>query len=438
MAGALLALAGLGAYLGWFHRFFDNDPPEPVPPVVAQVEPSSGGAPPAPRPTPIKGLIREVSERTRGTSNGDVHIRTIDGAYYDLQLIGEFVALKSTTDDMEVQVRQAPWQGTSRSISTNVAVAANVVGDRVGFYVGRRSGLYVNGQSTPLPDEGSAIALPKGGRVARIDGKLSMIWPDHSEIRVIMHSYYLDLTVDLANARAGKIGGLFGNFDGNAANDLMSRDGTAVAWPELVANVAGGQDARKALYGIFGHSWRIGQRDSLFDYDSGESTSTWTDLDFPYAAVSTRSLDEAARQRARQICSDAGITDTHFLDNCIIDVASTGDSQFTQSAMQAQEAVKLKVGFHCQPLPLGGHMCTNYEPTLPEARIGAAFKIDIETMNDGAKTTEAFDCTLIDKLRRASCTIRTKGRVFVGSKLLRQYALDNGETHKEELEMKRE
>jgi hypothetical protein len=242
---------------------------------------------------------------------------------------------------------------------------------------------------------------------------------------------YIDYQVELAPGRAGKVNGLLGGFRGNAATDLVSRDGVELAWPELTANIPGGRNKRKTLYGIFGNSWRIRQEESLFDYAPGESTGTWTDLDFPYAVISSRSLDEAARQKAEQKCRQAGAADDHFLANCIIDVAATGDAQFAQSAVQAEASVKLPQGLHCQSMPLQGSRCTYYEPSLPSARIGALFQFSLETIDGGSKQTEPFDCTRIDTIRRASCTIVTKGEVFAGSNVVTRYELESGETYEE-------
>ena len=41
-----------------------------------------------------------------GGSNGDPHLKTIDGKRYDLQAAGEYVLLRSADDSMEVQARQ--------------------------------------------------------------------------------------------------------------------------------------------------------------------------------------------------------------------------------------------------------------------------------------------------------------------------------------------
>jgi hypothetical protein len=49
-----------------------------------------------------------------GTEWGDPHLVTFDGATYDFQSAGEFVAVKSTVDDYQIQVRQEPWKGSRR------------------------------------------------------------------------------------------------------------------------------------------------------------------------------------------------------------------------------------------------------------------------------------------------------------------------------------
>ncbi len=44
-------------------------------------------------------------------SYGDPHQMTFSRAEYDFQAAGEFTLVKSTTDDLEVQVRQEPFPG---------------------------------------------------------------------------------------------------------------------------------------------------------------------------------------------------------------------------------------------------------------------------------------------------------------------------------------
>jgi hypothetical protein len=413
---ALLGAAGLAAYVWTFISAGPVPPPPPVP-----------SSPSPPRPTDLD--VADQGDVTisfdDATSSGDVHIHTADGFYYDLQLVGEFTALKSTADDLEIQVRQGPWQGSSKTISTNLAVAMNVAGDRVGIYVGRNS-ILVNGQAIPIPDQ--PVALPKGGQIAPGNNRISVIWPDQTTAQVMSHGSYLDLLVELDNSRSGKVAGLFGNFDRNPVNDLTTRDGV------LIAGRSPAQDPKEfqqRLYQQFGNSWRIRQADSLFTYGPGESTATWTDLAFPYQIVSAQSLDQTVRQHAEDVCKQAGITVSQFLLDCILDVGETGEAQFAQSTSQMEAAVKLPEGLVCQQAPLGGDKCTNYRPSLPDARIGTRYRFTIETMVGTSKQVESFDCSLIDASRRASCGIKTKGAVFDGSNTVASYTLDSGEPHED-------
>ena len=61
---------------------------------------------------------------------GDVHNITFDRAVFDFQAVGEFVGVKSTTDDFELQIRTAPWS-TRRDVSIMTAVAMRVNHHRV-------------------------------------------------------------------------------------------------------------------------------------------------------------------------------------------------------------------------------------------------------------------------------------------------------------------
>ncbi|MBR0851715.1 VWD domain-containing protein [Bradyrhizobium diazoefficiens] len=422
---ALVALVGVAGALQWL---WQQTHKRTEPPPVVKAE---SVRPPEPEPEPVRGLIHEVDERDVASSNGDVHIRTADGAYYDFQLVGEFVALRSDSNDLEVQVRQRPWQGSSRTVSTNTAVAVGVAGDRVSFGSGSGGGLYVNGKATQLA-AGEAMALPKGGKIGVSNGALAVIWPDESEVRIVPHGTWLDVVVELVKSRAGHVAGLFGNFDGDPKNDVVARDGTRV---ELSSTDA--KELRRKLYDVFGQSWRLRQSESLFDYAAGESTATFTDLKFPYEIVTTASLETGARARAEEICKRAGSIAASFLDSGILDVVVTGDAGFTESALKLQESVKLPEGFQCQDMASGGDKCTNYEPSLANARVGSPFRIDLDTMTGDVKGTESFDCTLVDAARRASCTIRTRGKVFAGAVITTRYTLDSGEVREEKGTMER-
>jgi hypothetical protein len=254
------------------------------------------------------------------TSSGDPHVRTFDGVFYDPMFAGEFVAVRSTNDDLEVQVRQEPFGDTS-SVSLDTAVAMRVAGDRIGIYARRDEPLLVNGEP---PMSASAVELSGGGRIVIADASYAVVWPDGTTVQVGVSQLYVDLTVVLAPERAAQVEGLFGDFDGNPRDDLILSSGEAVDWTRLADDPIGFRD-------VFADAWRITTEASLFDYLPGESSETFTDRSFPSVSW-LENLSEADRGRGEQVCRAAGVVESEFLEDCVLDVAVTGDADFALSA----------------------------------------------------------------------------------------------------------
>ena len=106
----------------------DDDPPPPPPP---------------PSPPKCKGGC------PGGQSNGDPHIVTFDRLGYDFQAAGEFILVEASQEDITMQIRQEPVNG-SDTVSTNTAVAVNINGDRVGIYARQNNELMVNSNPTTI------------------------------------------------------------------------------------------------------------------------------------------------------------------------------------------------------------------------------------------------------------------------------------------------
>ena len=123
-----------------------------------------------------------------GRSYGDPHLSSFDGANYSFQTVGEFVLVKSTKNDLEIQCRQRPQND---NFSLNTAVAINVAGDRVGIYAENKpdfdpSPLRVNG--APIQLSGRTYFLPHGGNI-RLTGRNYIItYPTGEIVNVEMRS----------------------------------------------------------------------------------------------------------------------------------------------------------------------------------------------------------------------------------------------------------
>jgi hypothetical protein len=278
--------------------------------------------PPPPPPPPCTGNC--------GRTSGDPHLTTFDGLHYDFQGAGEFVLVTSATDDLAIQVRQRPWFSFLRGgVSVNVAIGARVAGATVTLAArGLPSPVTtVDGVETTLP--AGTTTLPGGGALERAGDAITVRWPDGTALTVRHTGGAVpNLELSLAAARAGQVTGLLGDADGDPSDDLRTRGGQIVGVPPL---------DRATLYDRFGDSWRVTDAESLLPYRPGESTATFTDRSFPAELVAAEDLGDTGAAEA--LCRAGGVVLPGHLDDCILDVAATGEAGFTVAAASAQRFV---------------------------------------------------------------------------------------------------
>ena len=264
---------------------------------------------------------------------GDVHLTTFDGLAYNFQGAGEYTLARSTADDLEVQVRTEPATG-SRLVSLITAVAARVDGHRVAEYAdGPQVDATIDGHPVALTT--GEHPLPGGGALTQYGGddpETAISWPDGSWVSITPASgftgfSYFAVTMSLAPGRTKMVTGLLGDADGNQANDLTSRTGTAI--PATAPSY-------DQLYHTFGDTWRIAQSASLFDYAPGTSTETFTDRTFPDRIVTVDDLTSAQRAAASITCAAYGVTASVPLDDCLLDVGLTGDPALATGSAEDQ------------------------------------------------------------------------------------------------------
>jgi len=288
------------------------------------------------------------------STEGDPHLKTIDGTSYDFQAAGEFVLLRG--EDLEIQTRQTavstegplgPNQhtGLTSCVSLNTAVAVRVGTHRITYQPGPNaeadpSGLQlrIDGKLTRMLPRG--ITLPTGERILRTSAPGGIQIEAVGGTAVIITPAFWDyyrvwfMNVDTRNARETE--GLIGSIAPGSWLPALP-DGSTLG-PRPAALAQRYQD----LYQKFGNAWRVTDATSLFDYAFGASTKTFTDETWPgdaprscairqqKAPLKTLTQEEAARQ-----CSGINAADRRA--NCIQDVMATGESGFAKTYLLTEQ-----------------------------------------------------------------------------------------------------
>ncbi len=276
-----------------------------------------GGAPPSEDPQPPP---------PEGGSAGDTHLTTFDGVHYDFQVVGEYTLVRSTKDDLLVQVRQVPVKGP-RVASVNQAVALKVGSQRVtitlqnGKPVLRVDGAIVGGALPALKAGSLTQAITAFGDTYQVT------WSDGTIAHVNqLGAAALNVTIVPNPSRRAGLEGLLGNFDGSPDNDLIAKG------RNLGVNVS-----REDINRTLADAWRVDQGESLFDYEPGRTTASYVDPQFPAKDADAGRI--ANRETAEKTCREEGITDQHLLDDCILDLAVTNEFLFASQYAHAQQVL---------------------------------------------------------------------------------------------------
>ncbi len=256
-----------------------------------------------------------------GGSNGDPHLRTVDGSRYDLQAAGEYVMLRAPDGSVEIQARQEP---RGANVTINTAVAARVNGHRVPFYVAEAGPptVLVDGQGI---DAGvAATDLGAGARLTQYQRGFELDFPDGTKLWALsLGSWGINLLVLPSNELRRDGRGLIAGVPSSAQFRVPALpDGSPLPAP------VDRHDHYRLLYEVLAPAWRVTADTSLFDYDGGTTTDSFTVAGFPpeTAPLTAQDIDQALFAGALQTC--AAVTDSDLVSQCAFDVAITGESQF--------------------------------------------------------------------------------------------------------------
>lgn len=274
--------------------------------------------------------VANVKGSNCGTTGGDPHLKTFDGARIDLQQVGEFLA--AHTDDFEVQIRTAPW-GSSETISVVSGLAISFGDHRLTVQLGQDPMMLLDGSPLDMSDY-EPVELGDYGITYWAD-VLAVRGPDGlaaGASGVSPGSGALHVAVDTGVADR-QWQGLMGDANGDRHNDFQSRDGTILPQPATQSD----------YYASVSNTWRISDAESLFDYQPDENTATFTDMTFPRTIMTFDDIDPGLRQQAATVCITAGVTEPHALQDCIFDFAVTSDMSFVRASQYLSRASLLQL-----------------------------------------------------------------------------------------------
>ncbi len=186
-----------------------------------------------------------------GGSNGDPHMKTVDGSRYDLQAAGEYVLLRSPDSSVEMQARQEP-RGEVATINT--AVATKVNDHRVGFYMSETGSPEVKIDGQPVAaDAVGSTDLGTGATLSSYQRGYELDFPDGTKLWALsMGSWGINVLVLPSDALRADGVGIIARVPSDARFRIPALpDGSTLPAP------ANHDEHYQELYGTFAPAWRV-------------------------------------------------------------------------------------------------------------------------------------------------------------------------------------
>jgi len=246
-------------------------------------------------------------------SIGDTHLQTLDGLLYDFQAAGDFV-LAQADPDFVVQTRQVSGAPSWPLADINHAVATQMGKSRVAICV-LPTRLFVDGKLDDLGD-GKTLSLPGGVKVYR-GGNSYAVMRDggdimNAQINSNSANTWINVTVGVGRSASRNAHGLLANHNGNVG-ELAARSGTVFAAPVSFTD----------LYHPYADSWRVQPKETLLSPCGDKNIETGV-ASKPFYA---NDLDPKLAERARAVCTAAGVKEGPQLDACTLDTAVLGGAE---------------------------------------------------------------------------------------------------------------
>lgn len=298
----------------------------------------------------------------RSYTEGDPHIRTIDGVNYDFQSAGEFVLLRG--EGLEIQTRQTavetelplgpnPYTGLSSCVSVNTAVAVRIGPHRI-TYQPDPEGLQLRIDGTPVQMTAQGILLPSGGRIigTTASGGLQIEAPGGTVVVITpgwwnnYRMWYLNIDARHVRATEGVMGAI-------APGSWLP----ALPNGSFLKPTTDPHQRYVDLYETFADAWRVTEATSLFRYTDQLPMKTFTVRSWPGENRQSCSLPPVdiegqgpprkppvkplKLEVAQQHCRDIDAEDRRA--NCVQDVMATGEPGFAKTYLATEKIERNKV-----------------------------------------------------------------------------------------------
>ena len=244
---------------------------------------------------------------TTAHGNGDTHLETFGGTYYDFQAQGTFTLAQNS--NMTVQNEQVSGAPNWPDAAVNAAVGARMGTDT--FALCGSGSVYLDNSAETLAS-GQSVTLASGDVVSRSGDVYTVTDPQGDSVTATWQGTYVDVQVGLGQYPEA-VSGLLANAPGTD-NELETSTGQIIDTPVDL----------QTLYSTYGDSWRVPPTGSLVavcnDPAQNEDPSTpfWAD-----------ELTPAQQSQGEAVCEKDGVTNQTLVEACTLDVAVLGTAAAT-------------------------------------------------------------------------------------------------------------
>ena len=255
--------------------------------------------------TPIKMV--------KACGRGDPHMSTFDQIHYDCQGIGEFILLKSTKTQRQIQARLKQKSGKTVSIIQGLVVQDEGDTPKVQVAVANSDSIsqVVGGCSMQLFVDGVQHSFDEfNANGFNYEDKGATVKVEGSTVVINYQESGLEVTAEIAKCRINacatypanddEVVGMFGTPDDDNTNEWMTRDGTSVRDSSDVPRRG------DVPHDYCTDNWCIrDEAESLFKYnEEGFDFDFFQNCDFPAGELMMEEIEENASSRAKEICQD--------------------------------------------------------------------------------------------------------------------------------------